>query len=214
MSAFPLPVHRAGPTPARFDDLQLCQTLRTAMGLRYSLRTTQFTFATTDQPCAELSEAALTSVIAKTIAERPDIFSPSHIRPRRLKRIVALLRALCASPDDSLQGLQRFVQWRLRLQPGSSVTSTEAYSAYETDARHTGEPLLSRWEFQRTLPRLIKARWGLMKLHEIELPNQDGRLTKRNGWRGIELTDSTDRTGTTDSILLLTPEPTQPVNNL
>jgi hypothetical protein len=195
----------------RLDDHQLCQTLRSALGLKFDLRTELFSFAAPGQVGGtEISEAALLVLVSTTLAAQPELFPPSHIRPRRLRKIIGVLRALCADAgDELLHGFQRFVERRLRLQPGSDITSSEVFAAFEADSLHAGEPLMSKHEFHRRLPGLIRNAFGKLKLHEILRANPDGRLTKRNGWRGLKITDGTDRTDGTDTTLNLAPEPTQ-----
>ena len=207
MSEISSSVRRVGPTPARLGDLQLCQTLKSALGLRFNLRSQQFRFQTPGQTHGtDISEDALFVLISATLGQQPELFPASQIRHRRLKRIIHLLRALCADADeDGHRSLEQFVQTRLELQPGSDVTSGEVYKAFEASALHTGDSILTQFEFYRCLPALIKGRFGKLKLHEIERPNKDLRLTKRNGWRGLKLTDGTDSTDGTDTSLHLPP---------
>jgi hypothetical protein len=202
----------AGCTAPPLDDLLLCESLKSALGLRFNLRAQQFCFTAPGQVGGtEISEDALSALVSKTMAQQPELFRPSQIRPRWLKRIINVLRALCADAgEDAVHGLQRFVKRRLRLQPGSDITSSEVFAAYEAEGRHVGEATLSRHEFHRRLPELIKRRFGLLKLHEIERPNKDNRLTKRNGWRGLKLTDGNDTTDGTDTTLHLAVEQNQP----
>ena len=196
----------------RLDDLQLSQTLKSALGLRCSLQTGQFRFRAPGQPHdTEISEEALLVLVATTLTAQPEIFPPSQIRPRRLKRIIHLLRALCADAgEDAVHGLRRFVERRVVLQIGSDLTSGEAYAAYAASALHAGESVLSPHEFYRRLPGLIKQRFGLSKRHVILRLNSDGRLTKRNGWCGLHLNnDSSDTGDSDDTTLHFAPEPTQ-----
>ena len=190
-------------------DLQLCQNLRGVLGLKFSLRAGQFTFAAPDQPCAELTEDALASVIAKTLAEQPALFPPGLIRPRRLKRLVALLRGLCAAPDDAILALQRFIETRLMFQPGCDVAASEIRAAYEADARRADEPVLSPQEFHRRLLELIKGAFGLSPNHQILRPDPMGRLTMRRGWRGLKIKDGKDGKDGKDANLISHP----PQNN-
>ena len=205
-------VHRAGPTPVRFNDLRLCESLQAALKLRFNLRAGRFSFTAPEQAgSVEISEAALAVLISTSLAQQPELFPSGQIRPRRLRRIVNLLRAVCADAGvDVHQSLRQFVETRLMLEPGADITSAEIRAAYEVEAELLGEPVLSRYEFHRHLPGLIRQQFGLLKLHEIERPCQDGRLTKRNGWRGLALTDATDSTDSTDSTLISLSEQTQP----
>ena len=213
MNEISKPIRRPGPTPGRLDDLQVCQALKAALGLRCNLRTGSFRFQAPGQPHGtEISEGALLVLISTTLAAQPELFPPSQIRSRRLKRIVNVLRALCADAgEDAHRVLEQFVQTRLALQPGSDVTSFEIFTAYEAEGYHVGEVTLSRYEFHRRLPGLIKQRFGLSKRHVIVRVNSDGRLTKRNGWCGLHLNnDSSDTGDSDDTTLHLAPEPTQP----
>ncbi len=193
----------AGRTAAQLCNLRLCRLLKQVLDLRFNMNTQQFVLTAPGQVGGtEISENSLLVLISTTLAQQPEIFPPSHIRPRHLKQIIHLLRALCADAgEDAVQILQRFVETRIKLQPNSDLTSAEIRATYEQAAQEPGELTLSKHEFHRCLPGLIKRRFGKLKLHEIERHNKDGRLTKRNGWRGITLTDGTDKTDGTDTSL-------------
>ncbi len=110
-----------------------------------------------------------------------------------------VLRALCADAgDEALLPLQHFVEARLALQPGADVTSAQVRVAFELECQRLGEIVLSRYEFHRRLPGLIKQRFGIAKSHQILRP-ADGRLTMRKGWRGLLLKDATDATDGEDA---------------
>jgi len=196
----------------RLDDLQLCQTLKSALGLRFSLRAEQFVFTAPGQVGGtEISEEALLVLVATTLAAQPEIFPPSHIRPRRLKRIIHLLRALCADAgEDTVHGLQQFVERRLALQAGSDVTSGEVYAgfvAFTASPLHASESVLSKHDFHRRLPGLIKKTFSLTQSHQIFRPAPAGRVTMRRGWRGLMLKDGTDGEDATDGKLISHPVP-------
>jgi hypothetical protein len=190
-------IARTDPVAGNSDqlrDLQLCRVLKTALGLKFSLRAARFTFTAPGQVVGtEISEDALLVLVATTLAAQPEIFSPSQIRPRRLKRIIQLLRALCADAgEDAYQVLEHFVERRLALQAGSDVTSGEVYASYASDAPHASESVLSKHDFFHRLPALIKRRFGLTQSHQVLRPSSTGRLTMRRGWRGLMLKDGTD----------------------
>ncbi len=193
-------------TPAVSNELQICNSVKAALGLQYNLRTERFTFTAPDQPGRiVISEEALLVLISTTLAQKPEMFPITQIHPRRLKRIIRMLRALCADADEGARrGLDRFVENCLVLQPGGDITSTEVYSAYAADALRDGEATLTHYEFHRVLSGVIKQRFNLSKRHTIVRPNLDGRLTKRNGWRGLRLNSDTDDTD--DSTLHLATE--------
>jgi hypothetical protein len=199
--------HKTPGIPSGSYDLRLCRVLQSALGLRFNLRAETFQFGGGgDTPAVDISESALFVLISTTLAQQPELFPPAQIRPRRLKRIINVLRALCADAgDDTHLSLEQFVERRLKSQPGADVTGAEIRCAYELAAVSNGNGLLSKYEFDRRLSGLIKRHYGLSKLHEIQRLTQDGRLTKRNGWRGLTLTDGTDTTDTTDAALPLTP---------
>lgn len=192
--------------PTRLDDNQLCRTLRSALGLKYNLRDGHFVFTAPGHVGGtEISENALLVLLAKTLAAQPELFPVSQIRPRRLKRIIHLLRALCVdASEDAVHELQEFVERRVVLQPGSDVTSGQMYAAY---VQHTGDSLLTQFEFFRCLPSFIKRRFGLTQSHQIFRPDVAGRLTMRRGWRGLTLKDGTDAEDAEDGNLNSHPNP-------
>ena len=169
------PAHRAGPIQARFSELQLCNSLKAALGLRFNLRAETFQFGGGgDTPAVEISETGLLVLISTTLAQQPELFPPAQIRPRRLKRIINVLRALCADAgDDTHLSLERFVERRLKSQPGADVTGAEIRCAYEASTGCHGEVSLSKYEFHRRLTGVIKQKYGISKLHEIQRAAQD-----------------------------------------
>jgi hypothetical protein len=189
--------------PARLDDVQICQSLRAALDLRFCLRTGQFQFCAPGQTkMTGISNYELLMLISTTLAQQPDHVAPGQIRPRRVKRLVNVLRGQCADAcEDAILVLRRFVESELELQPGSDVTSTEIREAF---IRTIPDPVLSGYEFHRHLPIIIRNLFGIPKCHDIRRPDRLGRPTDRNGWTGLKLRFAgrkTDMADTADTSL-------------
>ena len=190
----------AGTVGALLDNARLCAVFSSALALRYDLRLGRFLFrppgATVEMV---LTDAQLLALLAKSLAQHPGLFPALEIQPRQQKRLVDMFKAHCARASDPIPDLQQFIAARLVHEPGCDVTSSELFTAYTAFIGDHGGLGLSAYEFHRTLPTIIKDRFGIAKRHEILRPGPTGRFTKRNGWRGVKLTDGTDGTDGTDA---------------
>jgi len=144
-----------------------------------------------------ISEAELLMLISTTLAQQPDLVAPGQFRPRRVIRLVNVLRGQCADTgEDAILVLRRFVESALELQPGSNVTSAEIREAF---VRAIADPVLSDYEFHRHLPIIIRNLFGVPKCHDIRRPDLQGRPTHRNGWTGLKLRFLVNKTDTADT---------------
>jgi hypothetical protein len=210
---------RANLAYPKFDDARLCQLLKSALGLRYNLRAGRFEFRAPGQIKADsISDAQLMALISRTLAQRPDLSPPSQLRPRRMKRLIVTLRAICADAGDAMVlAMRQFVQTRLVRQAGCDLTSTEVRAAYRAHTRATDGAELSAYEFQRQLPALIKDSFGISTRHDVKRPAANGVTTYRRGYRGIAIksppvTDATDATDAADATLNFPQPSTEHVN--
>jgi len=186
----------------QLDDATLAQLFKGALGLRYSLPRDRFEGWITGEPSLTiLSPSQVLAFVANTLAQQPDRFPPHKLTTRWLKHILVRLKALCASADDHLAGLEQFVGSRLINQPGFDVTGAELFEAYQAYIQMHSGPTLSRYEFHRRLPAVIKNNFGIPKRHDIVRAEPDGKQTNRNGWRGLQLTNTADTADGTDSIV-------------
>jgi hypothetical protein len=194
---------------ALLNELQICESLKAALGLRCDVRTGEFLFRASGRPTGEkISELALLAVISSTLAAQPELFPASQLRPRRLKRIISVLRALCADAgEDAHRLLEQFVQTRLALRPGEDLSSGEIHDAYAKDSARRGTITINKYDFHRRLPGLIRNAFGLTQSHQGLRPAPAGRLTMRRGWRGLILKDSEDDTDAEDVKLVFRPAP-------
>jgi len=184
--------------PARLNDMQICQSLRAALDLRFCLRTGQFQFRSPDQTKMTcISGDELLMLISTTLAQQPEHFAPGSIRPRRVKRLVNVLRGQCADASgDAILVLRRFVASALELQPGSDVTGAEIREAF---VRAIADPVLSDYEFHRLLPVIVRNVFCVPKCHDIRRPGVLGKPTHRNGWTGLKLRFAARKTDAADA---------------
>jgi hypothetical protein len=103
------------------------------------------------------------------------------------------LAQLCRKSKASLARHLPIMEIRLRVftarclvkSTGAAVTNAELFTAFEQDARQTGQPLLSSHKFKVLLGRILRSEpWGVCYSKSIK-----GKTGQQNGWRGVRLKD-------------------------
>jgi hypothetical protein len=166
------------------------QFIQTTLNLKFDLTTGWFWIRVADRlQLVPITEVQLLALLCRTIGAEP----ASKLSLSQLKQLVGELKISAAEANsDAVQDLRQFVQARVVRQPGCDVTSGELLAAYRADKREYGGVLLTSYQFQRELPGVIRACFGVAKRHEVLRPDPTGRLTKRNGWIGLRLNDGND----------------------
>jgi len=186
---------RVGPKKRILNETFWGRWLAKELSLIYDTHALQFyNVSAKGKPWQPLNASQVFTLISLALQESARVagsaFPRDELRLPRIRRIADSVKVAAAvTPPTDHENLRSYVAARLRPRQGGNLTMEEIYadfSAYSTNKKRRVVPLCF---FQRELPRQIRDRFSLTRVHNVKRPRADGRLTHRRGFNGLGFAD-------------------------
>jgi len=197
---------RLGPRKRVLNETFWGRWLAKELSLIYDTHALQFYHASTKgKPWQPLNTSQVFTLISLALQESAKLagsaFPRDELRLPRIRRIADSVKVAAAvTPPTDHENLRSYVAARLRPRQGGNLTIKEIYGDFSTYSVNKKRRVVPLCFFQRELPRQIRDRFSLTRVHNVKRPRADGRLTHRRGFNGLGFADDKGpRSDTADS---------------